>query len=132
MRRPRRIETTDVPKLSEVVEITLLAIPAVPTGATPDLTREPEPAKEKISEQPKMKSAILLKVSSATSTLKKRRMVSVLEVVLVSARTPPSSSVEASRTKIEEAPKIITASASTHAEAGSSEIVLENPRKRAF
>jgi hypothetical protein len=46
-RRPRRIETADVPKLSEVVKITLLAIPVVPTRATADLAREPEPVKEK-------------------------------------------------------------------------------------
>jgi hypothetical protein len=47
--------------------------------------------------------------------------------ILESVKTPPSSSVEASRSKIEEAPKIITASASAHAEAGSSEIIPEKP-----
>jgi hypothetical protein len=57
-----------VSKLSEVVEVTLSAIHAVPTRATADLAREPEPVKEKILEQPKMKSAILSKVPSATGT----------------------------------------------------------------
>jgi hypothetical protein len=40
-RRPRHIETVDVPNLSEVVEVSLPAIPVVPTEATVDLGREP-------------------------------------------------------------------------------------------
>jgi hypothetical protein len=45
-RRPRRIETAGVPKLSESVEITPLTIeivPSVPIETIPDLAREPEP-----------------------------------------------------------------------------------------
>jgi hypothetical protein len=72
-----------------------------------------------------MKVAILPNLPSTIGTPRKRRMASVLEAVLESVKTPPSSSVEASGSKTEEVPKIITASTSAHAEAGSSEDVLE-------
>ena len=69
----------------------------MPTGVIVDLAREPELVIEKVPEQPKMKVAILPKLPTTTGTPKKRRMVSVLEAVLESVKTPPSSSAEASR-----------------------------------
>ena len=53
-------------------------------------------------------------------------MASVLEGVLESMKTPPSYSTEASRSKTEEVPKIITTSTSAHVEAGPSKVVPEN------
>jgi hypothetical protein len=99
----------------------------MPIGIIAGLARESESMTERVLEPPKMKEAILQKMLSVTGTPRKRRMASILEAVLESARTPPSSSTEASGSKIEEAPKIITASASAHAEAGSLEIVPEKP-----
>jgi hypothetical protein len=128
-RRPRRMETTDVSKLSEKVETTpptIEAILVVPTGIIADLAREPELVTEKVPEQPEMKITILPKLPSTTGTPRKRRMASVLEGVLESMKTPPSYSTEASRSKTEEVPKIITASTSAHGEAGPSEVVPEN------
>jgi hypothetical protein len=128
--RPRRIETAEVSKLNEKVETAnpaTEATPVVPTGIIADLAGESESMIEKVLEPPKMKAAILPKLPSTTGTPSKRRMASVLEAVLDSVKTPPSSSVEASRSKIEEAPKIITVSVSAHAETGSSEIVPEKP-----
>ena len=93
-RRPRRIETTDVPKLSERVETTPLAIetiPVVPSEAIADLTRELEPEKvaEKVPEQPKMKVTILLKLPTTAGTPRKRRVASVLEAVCWGSSFPP-------------------------------------------
>jgi hypothetical protein len=45
-------------------------------------------------------------------------MARVLEAVLESMKTPPSSSANASRSKTKEVPKMITVSTSAHAEAG--------------
>jgi hypothetical protein len=128
-RQPKRIETAEVPKLSERVETTppaIEAIPVLPTGIIVDLTIEPEPVTEKVPDQLKIKVAILSKLPSTTGTPRKRRMASVLEAVLESVKTPPSSSsAEASGSKTEEIPKIITDSTSTYTEAGSSEVVPE-------
>jgi hypothetical protein len=100
------------------------AIPVVPTRVTADLAREPEPVTKKIPEQPKkMKATILPKLPITTCTPRKRRMASVLEAVLESVKTPPSSSVEASGSKTKKVPKMITAITSAHAEVGPSEIV---------
>jgi hypothetical protein len=132
-RRPRRIETTDVPKLSERVEITPLAIetaPIVPTRIIADPTKGLEP--EKVPEQPKMKVTILPKLPATTETPRKRRMASVLEAVLESVKTPPPSFAEASGSKTEDVPKMITASTFSHAEAGPSKVVLENLTKKSL
>jgi hypothetical protein len=98
----------------------------VPTGIIADLAREPELVIEKVLEQPKMKVTILLKLPTITDTPRKRRMASVLEAILESLKTPPSSCAEAPGSKTEEVPKIITASTSAHTEAAPSEVVLEN------
>jgi hypothetical protein len=108
------------------------AIPVVPTGVTADLSREPEPVTEKVPEQPKMKATILPKPPITTCTPRKQRMASVLEVVLESVNTPPSSSIEASGGKTEEVPKRITASTSAHAEAGPLEVVPENRTEKSL
>jgi hypothetical protein len=130
-RRPRRIETAYVPKLSERVETTPLAIEivhVVPIEAIAVLAREPEPEKvaEKMPEPQKMIVTALPKLPVTIGTPRKRRMASVLEAVLESMKTPPPPSSEASGSKTEDVPEMITASTSAHAEAGPSEAILEN------
>jgi hypothetical protein len=98
----------------------------VPTRIIADLARKPEPVVEKVPEQPKMKVTILPKLPTTTGTPRKRRMASVFEAVLESVNAPPSSSAEVSRSKTKDVPKMITASTSSHAEAGPSEAVPEN------
>jgi hypothetical protein len=118
-RRPRHIEMTDVPKISERVETippSMEAIPVVPTGVTTDLDRELELVMEQEPEQPKTKATILPKLPITIGTPRKRRMASVLEAILESVKTPPSSSAEASRSKTEEVPKMTTVSTSAHAD----------------
>jgi hypothetical protein len=132
-RRPRRIETADVPKLSERVKTTPPGIEAtlvVPIGIIADLTREL--VTEKVPEQPKMKVTILLKLPTTAGTPRKRRMTNVLEGVLESVNMPPSSFAEASRGITKEVPKMITASTSAHAEAGPSEVIPENHTKESL
>jgi hypothetical protein len=75
----------------------------VPTRIIADLVREREPLIEKVPDQPKMKVTILPKLSTTTGTPRKRRMASILEAVLESVNTPPSSS--GSRTKV--VPKLL-------------------------
>jgi hypothetical protein len=101
------------------------ATPVAPTRITASLVEESESMTKRVPEPPKLKEAILPKLLSATGTPRKRRMASVLEAVLESVKTPPFSSTEASGSKIEEAPKIIIASAPAHAEAGSSKLIPE-------
>jgi hypothetical protein len=105
----------------------------VPTGIIADPIKEPEPEKvtEKVPEEPKMKVTILPKLPATAGTPRRRRMASVLEAVLESVRMPPPS-VEASGSKTEDVPKMITASTSAHAEAGPSEAVLENLTKESL
>jgi hypothetical protein len=76
-----------VPKLSERVETTPLAIeslPAVPVESIVDPAREPglEKVEERVPEQLKMKVTSLPKLPATTGTPRKRMMASVLEVVL--------------------------------------------------
>jgi hypothetical protein len=132
-RRPRRIETADVPKLIERVETTPLATktaPVMPIEAIADPVREPESKKvaEKVPEQPKMMVTALPKLSvTTTGTPRKRRMASVLDTVLESVKTSPPTSVEASGGKIEDAREVVTTSTSyAHAEARPSETMPEN------
>jgi hypothetical protein len=130
-RRPRRIEMTYVPKLSERVETTPLAIEivhVVPIEAIAVLTREPEPEKvaEKMLEPQKMIVTAPPKLLVTIGTPRKRRMASVLEAVLESMKTPPPPSSEASGSKTEDVLEMITASTSAHAEAGPSEAIPEN------
>jgi hypothetical protein len=129
-RRPRRIETTDVPNLIERAETAPLATkmaPAIPIEAIADQVREPKSKKivEKVAEQPKMLVTALPKLSATTTgTPRKRTMASVLDAVLESMKTPPPTSAEASGGKIEDAREMVTASTSSaHAEAGPSETV---------
>jgi hypothetical protein len=73
-----------------------------------------------------MEVTILPKLPGSIGTSRKRRMASVLEAVLESIKTPPPSSAEASGSKTEDATKITSIMASTHAEASSSEAKLKN------
>jgi hypothetical protein len=88
----------------------------MPIEAIADPAREPEPEKvvQKVPEQPKMMVTALPKLSATTGTPRKRRMASVLEVVLESVKMTPPSSAEAS------------ASSSAHAKARLSEIAPES------
>jgi hypothetical protein len=59
---------------------------------------------EKAAEQPKVLVTSLSKLSAtATSTLWKRRMATILDVVLESVKMPPPTSAEASGGEIEDA-----------------------------
>jgi hypothetical protein len=104
-RRPKPIGTVDVPKLIERVEATLLTTkmaPMMPIEASADLVKEPE--SEKATEQPKVLVTVLPKLSTtATTTPRKRRMASVLDVVLESVKMPTPAYAEASGGKIEDA-----------------------------
>jgi hypothetical protein len=87
---------------------------------------ELEKVAEKVPEQPKMMMTALPRLPTTTGTPRKRRMASVLEVVLESIKTPPPSSAEASSSKTEDVLEKIAGSTSAHAEAGPSEVVPEN------
>jgi hypothetical protein len=120
-----------LPKLSERVETTPLAIetiPAVSIEVIADPGREPELEKvaEKVPDQPKMMVTALLKLSATTGAPRKRRTTSVLETVLESVKTSPPSSTEASGSKTEDVSEMIAASTFAHAEVGPSEGVPEN------
>jgi hypothetical protein len=73
-----------------------------------------------------MKVTALPKLPATTETPRKRRMASVLEAVLESVKTPPPSSPEASGSKTDDVSEMISASTSTHVEAGPSEVVPKN------
>jgi hypothetical protein len=127
-RRPRCIETTDVPKLIERggnYPLATETASAMPIEAIPDPAREPE--SEKVAEQPKMLVTALLKLSATTiGTPRKRRMASVLDVVLESVKMPPPTSTETSGGKIDDAREMVTASTSAaYAEAEPLETTLE-------
>jgi hypothetical protein len=100
----------------------------MPIEAIADPTREPESEKveEKVPEQPKMMVTALPKLSATTTgTPRKRRMASILDVVLV--KTSPPTSAKASSSKIEDAREMVTASTSSaHAETGPSKSAPKN------
>jgi hypothetical protein len=131
-RRPKRIGTAELPKLIESVE----AAPSA-TESAPDMSIEAsadpvkEPKSEKTAEQPKVLSppAVTgLPKLSTTITPRKRRMASVLDVVLESMKTPTPVSAEASGEKSRDAREAITASTATAlAEAGPSKITPIRP-----
>jgi hypothetical protein len=76
---------------------------------------------------------VLPKLSATTTGIpRKRRMASVLDVVLEYVKTPPPTSAEASSGKIEDAREMVTASTSAHAEAGPSEIAPEKLVEESF
>jgi hypothetical protein len=128
-RRPRRIETADVPKLVERVELipsTPESGPAMPIEASTDLAEEPK--LEKVADQLKMLSPRatigLLKPSSvSTMTPGKRRMASVLDAVLESVKTSAPGSTEAPSEQIKDAREVVVVSAANApAEAGPLEL----------
>jgi hypothetical protein len=115
-RRPRRIETTDVPKLIERVETTPLVREIVP-GMPIEAIADPRKVAEKAPEQSKMMVTALPKLPATTGTPRKRRMASVLEGILESVKMSHPSSAEATGSKTEYVTEVITASTSAHAEA---------------
>jgi hypothetical protein len=126
-RRPKPIGTVDVPKLIERIEAAPLAIetaPVMPIEASADPVKEP--GSEKATEQPKVLVTTLPKLSTtATTTPRKRRMASVLDVVLESMKTPTLASAEASGGKTEDAREVVTIRfSSVHAEARPLEVAL--------
>jgi hypothetical protein len=118
-RRPKPIGRTEVPKLIESTEATPSAMetaPAMSVEASANLVKEPE--SEKIAEQPKVLSPLVVtglsKLSTTTTTTpRKRRMASVLYVVLESMKAPTLASAKASSEKSEDAREVITSSATT-------------------
>jgi hypothetical protein len=124
-RRLKPIGTADVPKLTKRAEAAPLATettPVMPIEASADSVKEPK--SEKAAKQPKVLAIALPKLSAiATTTPRKRRMASVLDVVLESMKMPTPASVEYSSGKIEDAREVVTASTSSvHAEVAPSEI----------
>jgi hypothetical protein len=118
-----------VPKLIESVEAGSVATetaPVMPIEASAGSVEEPGP-KKTTNDQLKLLSYLtvteLPKLSAtATTTPRKRRMASVLDVVLEYVKMPTPTSAKASGEKIEDARGAVTTSASSgHAEAGSSE-----------
>jgi hypothetical protein len=98
--------------------------PVMPIGASANLVKELE--SEKAAEPKVLVTALPKLTATATATPRKRRMASVLEVVLESVKMPPPASAEASGGKIGDAREVATTSISfVHAEAGPSEAVLE-------
>jgi hypothetical protein len=93
----------DVPKLTERAEAAPLATetaPVMPIEASADLVKEPK--SKKAAEKPKVLVTALPKLSAiAITTPRKRRMASVLDVVLESVKMPTLASAEASSGKIE-------------------------------
>jgi hypothetical protein len=129
--RPKLIGMADVPKLIESAEAAPLATetaPTMPIEGTAGPVKEPE--LEKASEQlkvlsPQAVTGMSKPSSTTTATPSKRRMASVLDVVLESVKAPVSASAEASGEKSEDARETITVSTATAlAEAEPSKVVL--------
>jgi hypothetical protein len=102
MRRPRRMETADVPKLIEGSALICEPSRSVLVIARTNVTEEPKV--EKTSEQLKAPSpphaTELPKPSNIPATTpRKRRMASVLDVVMESVKTSTPASAEAPRTE---------------------------------
>jgi hypothetical protein len=128
--RPKPVGTVDVPKLIESVETVPLATEtatAMLIEASTGLVKELE--SEKIVEQPKVLSppavtGLPKPSSTITATTRKRRMASVLDVVLESMKAPVSASAEASGGRSKDAREAVTASTTiVLAEAESSKVV---------
>jgi hypothetical protein len=140
--RPRRIETAEVPKLIEGSAPISEPSRSVPVEARTNVIEETE--MEKIVEELKVLSppcaTKLPKVSNIPeATPRKRRMASVLDVVMESMKTSTPSSAEAPRTedrvskKSDEARMAQTTSeagTSVSAKARPSESAPDDPRKR--
>jgi hypothetical protein len=98
--RPKPIGTAEVPKLiesAEVVPSAMESAPAMSTEASANSVKELK--SEKTAEQPKVLSPPtvtgLSKLSTTTTaTPRKRRMASVLDVVLESMKAPTPASTE--------------------------------------
>jgi hypothetical protein len=125
--RPRRIETTDVPRLSERVAPVTEPSRSMPVEAKSNPTEETK--LEKATEPLKVLSppcaTELPKPSNVPAvTPRKRRMASVLDAVMESVKIPPPFSIEASGSKTEDVTEIITTTPA-YAEAGPSETAPE-------
>jgi hypothetical protein len=123
--RPRHIETADVPKLSEKVVPFTDPGHSMPVEAKTNLTQEPK--QENTAEPLKVSSPLctmeLPKPSNIPAvTLRKRRMASVLDVVMESVKTSTPASTEASSTQAKDLRETADANIiHTPAEAGPSE-----------
>jgi hypothetical protein len=126
-RRPKPIGTTEVSKLIRSAEAAPLATKTTPAKSI-ESSNGPvkEPESEKTLEQPKVVSppaitGLSKPSSTTTATPRKRRMASVLEVVLESMKVPVRASAEASGEKSEDTREVITANTTNVlAEAGPS------------
>jgi hypothetical protein len=128
-RRPRRIETADVPKLIEGVETAPSVVESghvMPIETCTDLAKEPK--LEKAAEQLKVLSPAttteLPKPPSVSmATPRKRRMTSVLDAVLESVKTSAPASIEAPSEQIKDAREAVATSvANAPAKVGPSKI----------
>jgi hypothetical protein len=126
MRRPRRIETADVPKLSEGTAPITEPSRSMPVEAGTNVTKEPK--LEKTINQLKALSppcaTELPKPSSIpAATPRKRRMASVLDAIMESVKTSTPASAEILRTEAKVSRKNDDASmAQTITETGPAEV----------
>jgi hypothetical protein len=116
-RRPRHIEMADVPKLIEGAET---APSAIELGHVMPIETRTDPAKESKSEKAAehlrvLSPATTTKLSKPSSffvvTTRKRRMASVLDFVLESAKMSAPACTEASSEKTKDAKEVVVASA---------------------
>jgi hypothetical protein len=135
MHRPRRIETAEVPKLIEGSAPISETSRSVPVEPRTNVTEETE--MEKIVEELKVLSppcaTKMSKVSNIPeATPRKRRMASVLDVVMESMKTSTPSSAEAPRTEDRVSKKSDEARmAQTTSEAGTSVSAEARPSESA-
>jgi hypothetical protein len=128
-RRPRRIETADVPKLIE--RVTPIAEPSCSVSVGARTKPAEEPKLEKAAEQLKALSptctAELSKPSSIPATTPRtRRMASVLDAIMESVKTLTPASVEAPSTEGKASKKSDEAAmVQTISETGPSEVLAE-------
>jgi hypothetical protein len=106
--RPRRIETADVPKLSEGVVPATEPGRAMPVEASTNPTEEPK--LEKTEEQlkalsPSCATELPKPANIPAATPRKRRMASVLDVVLESIKTLAPASAKALSTRAKDSRK---------------------------
>jgi hypothetical protein len=111
---------------AEAIPLAPEIIPVVTVEASVGPVEEPETKSSMAEEHPKLLSpptvTRLSKLSTATTTTpRKRRMASVLDVILKSTKMPTPTTVEASDDKIEDVREVVAASTSSiHVEAGPS------------
>jgi hypothetical protein len=119
-------EKMEIAKQAKAIPLASKTILVVTVEASVDPVEEIEAKSSKVEEHPKLLSPPttmgLPKLTTATTTTpRKRRVASVLDVVLKSTKRPTHVTIEASKDKIEDLREVTAASASPiHVEAGPS------------